>query len=128
MTDQNTRPQPSAEPVAWMYQWRNKNTVYMPVKRDWADYPNNAGWTETPLYPASALEAARREALEQFKREVGGDLWHSIVTLQGYRTAAKGDGRDGKLWQSLHDGIDGLFSLWTKHHFAAALKENPNAG
>ncbi len=38
------------EPVGWLYQWKDNEPVYMPQRRDWADYPNNAGWTETPLF------------------------------------------------------------------------------
>ena len=54
----DTRPQPSAEPVAWMYTDSEGEASLHGCRLD-----NTAklGWTETPLYPASALEAARRE-------------------------------------------------------------------
>ena len=51
-----TRPQPSAEPVAWMYELDGSRRIYE------TRFPMQIpGWTETLLYPASALEAARRE-------------------------------------------------------------------
>lgn len=68
-----TRPQPSAEPVAWMYEHHN-HTNRSPYSANLSFTRETCGpgygWTETPLYPASALEAARREALEQAAKKL----------------------------------------------------------
>lgn len=64
------RPQRSAEPVAYLYVWGNSATPIYSITqvvsrhRSLSRFKPEDGWTETSLYPASALEAARREALE----------------------------------------------------------------
>lgn len=75
----DTRPQPSAEPVAWMY---TDNTGEASLHGCRLDNAAKLGWTETPLYPASALEAARREALEQAASVVEG--WRETDWPEGF--------------------------------------------
>lgn len=67
-----TRPQPSAEPVAYLKEWddvgaRRLRVDLRPDHDPWLDHYEP---TVTPLYPASALEAARREALEEAAKRV----------------------------------------------------------
>lgn len=62
---EGTRPQPSAGPVAWMYVRKRSGAVVFHRTRRSSLVERRVGWTETPLYPASALEAARRDALEE---------------------------------------------------------------
>lgn len=75
-----TRPQPSAEPVAYLYE-REGCKPYVTANRQqrWVE----GGSTEEALVRASALEAARREALEQAAKladeaAAENDRWKSI--------------------------------------------------
>ena len=112
MTDLKERLYAQAEPVAWMYTKEGALDEYGQPKVILLDYDTPAaiadGWTETPLYPASALEAARREALEQ-----------AVEKLDGiYREMCGQHGADS--------GEAGAAFYARKTIYE--LKENPNAG
>ena len=72
-------------------------------------------WTENPLYPASALEAARREALEQAAKVADDYNAHLSLGVLATRSDAEREGLKGKVEVARHiaTGI-------------RALKENTN--
>lgn len=58
-----------AEPVAWLYsrnlKWPMQGGREYYTSRERHPVRSANGWTETPLYPASALEQVRKDALEE---------------------------------------------------------------
>ena len=83
--------------------------------------------TETPLYPASALEAARREALEQAIERMG---WPEIHAFQDVLRNGQGVQEDAGGF--MLRAIKALFGLKPdtvetyRDAMRAMLKENPN--
>lgn len=70
MTDLKERLYAQAEPVAWMVTATTMKSQELSLL---LNEPDPEMWdTITPLYPASALEAARREALEQAVEKLDG--------------------------------------------------------
>lgn len=73
------------------------------------------GYTETPLYPASALEAARREALEVAIRLVSTVAYNCRLEMIVERYGEEATGYAADLLTNCAQRL-------------TALKENPNAG
>ncbi len=113
-----TRPQPSAEPVAWMHHHRKLREAALsakPLTRGADEF----GWTETPLFPASALEAARREALEQAAK---------VIETAGLDPNVSNH-LDARMCCTGHMcGCQGSTVAEYLAYQLRALKENPNAG
>ena len=99
------RPQPSAEPVAWLRERSDPDGRQF--KALFFEHEKDAFYNWSPLYPASALEAARREALEPVRK------WRDNLKItQGSPIA--GDYLHGPALDFVIECLDGL------------LKENTN--
>lgn len=64
---------PKPEPVAWLLERKpdHRELDFRPLTADDARH----GWTETPLYPASALEEAYRRGQEDMRERAAVEAW-----------------------------------------------------
>lgn len=82
---ENTRPQPSTEPVAYLYESEfGDKDLLLGCNSEQARRLIELGRTEAPLYSASALEAARREERQLVMAELANDTAWIAATLAAH--------------------------------------------